>query len=707
MRIRKLAVSFIAAVAILSAQRAPQAVSKQGPPAPGPARAFSFPKFETKKLANGLTVFVVEDRRQPVISYWLAVNAGAILNDPKKAGVAEMTADMLRDGGTKTRTSQEIAKLVDSNGGSLDAGASADGTMVHGTWLKTGAALGMELLADVILNPVFDQKELERIREQALAGLQVSFTSPASLLNMAAARVVYGSSPYGYPEGGTPETMRAITRGDLVNFHKAYYVPAGAYLAITGDITPAAAFAEAEKYLGKWGGTPAAAPVLPAPPASQRRVVMIDKPDTPQSRIFVGETGIPRNNPDFIPLLFANEAYGGGFTSRLSMTLRANEGLTYSASSTMQNYRSTGAFITETSTRTEKTADALKAILEVQNDFAAHPTTASELQDAKARLVGLFQLSTETPDAVAERLIRAAVNGLPADYYKDYTERLRATTLEQVNSAEKKYFHPDKTAIVIVGNTGQFSKQLAAYGPSLTIPAADFDPVAPDLVRPKETTPAATAESKARGRELVDAAVKALGGAEALNSIKDLTSKSTLTMKSPQGEMKAEATEDILYPDKFRASLKLPFGEMVQVFDGKSFWIKQGATVRDMPPTLIPEAIRTVRSAGALGFLRDAIDGKAEVQAIGDDGVLWKEGNDTAKLYFDPQTHLVSKMVYHSAGMTGAVEVEQGLSDYRPAGPIKLPFHETLTQGGHAAGDRVYTERKVNSGLTAAEFVRP
>lgn len=304
-------------------------------------------------------------------------------------------------------------------------------------------------------------------------------------------------------------------------------------------------------------------------------MVIIDKSDAPQSQIFVGELGIPRDNSDWVPLLFANEAYGGDFTSRLNLKLRANEGLTYGASSSVQSFRSTGAFITETSTRTEKTADALKAIIEVQHDFAANPETAAELSDSKAHLVGTFQLSTETPEAVAERLIRAAVNGLPADYYKNYTERLRSTTLDEVRAAAKKYFHPDVTSIVIVGNAGQFSKQISAYGPEKIIPSADFDPVAPDMMKPKETAPAATAETKARGRELVDAAVKALGGADALRSVKDMSSQAAVTMKSPQGEMKAEATEDIVYPDKFRAVLKLPFGELTQVFDGKSFWMKQ------------------------------------------------------------------------------------------------------------------------------------
>ncbi|MBS1875228.1 MAG: insulinase family protein [Acidobacteria bacterium] len=698
--------SILAMIPALAAQPA-AAPAKQKPPAPGPAPAFSFPKYESRKLANGLTVFVVEDRRQPIVSYRLAVNAGSTMEDPKKSGLASMTATLLRNGGTKSRTSPEISKLVDQNGGSLDAAAVEDAAQVSGVWLKSHADLGFELLADIVLNPAFDTQELERMRSQTLSGLQIAFSDPESLIGFAAPRVIYGQNPYGYPGGGTPDTIRGLTRDDLVAFHKSFYVPAGAYLAITGAMPAAEAFALVEKHLGKWTGAAPAAPKAPAPPPTERRIVVINKPDAPQSRIFVGELGVPRNNPDFIPLLLADHAYGEDFTSRLNLKLRANEGLTYGASSSLQSFRTAGAFVTETFTRTEKTAEAVKMILDVQKDFAANPTTATELSDGQKPIIGKFQLGLETPEAVASRLISGAVNGLPPDYWQGYVDKLKSATLDQVNAAAKKYRQPDRTAIVIVGNASQFTKDLAGLGPIRTINVEDFDPVATDLVRPKEATPAATAETKAKAMAMVEAAVKAMGGAEALRAVKDLTSTSTVTLKSPQGEIKAESTEEILYPDKLRATMKLPFGEMQQVFDGKGFWLKQGPMVREMPPNLVPEAVRSILAAGAIGVLRDAIDGKAEVQAAANDGVLWKEGASSMTLYFDPATHLVSKMVYKSMGMGAPIEVEQTVTDYRAVGGLQLPFKEALSQGGQPGGDRTFTDRKINTGVPATSFAKP
>jgi zinc protease len=689
----------------VSAQPAAKPAAKEQPPTPGAARPFSFPKFETKKLGNGLTVFVVEDRRQPVITFSLAVDAGAARNEPKKAGLADMTASMLRNGGTAGRNSQEIAQLVDSKGGSLNGDASMDAAFVSGTWIKANAKLGMELLAEVVLNPAFSEQELERLRQQALAGLQVAFASPETLVEMASARVVFGQTPYAYPNSGTPETIRGITRADLVAFHRAYYVPGGAYLAIAGDIAASEAFAMAESFLGKWSGGAGARPSMTTPPVAQRNILVIDKPDTPQTRISVGEVAIPRSHPDYIAAMLANEVFGGAFTSRLNLKLRATEGLTYNASSGLQSFRSGGAFNIQTFTETERTSDAVGQLLAVHTGLIESPITEGELADAKARLIGLFQLSTETPEAVAQRLLLAAVNGLPADYYADYTQRMGSTTLEQVQAAAKKHLDPSKTSIVVVGNAEKFGKQLASLGPVRTIKASDFDPIAADLLRAKEAAPAATAESRQRGMQLVQEAVKAMGGEAAVRGVKDLSSKSTVVLKTPGGEIKAEANEDIVYPDKYRAVLKLPFGEIAQVFDGKSFWMKQGAQVREMPGQA--EALRTIRTAGAIALLRDAMDGKAQVQATGDHEVLWTMGEETVRIGFDPQSRLVSKMVYRSSGPTGPIEVEQTMSDYRAVDGVQLPFQEVLNQAGAPAGERTFTERRINAGVAAETFAKP
>jgi zinc protease len=188
-------------------------------------------------LPNGLTVYVIEDHRQPLMSYELVLNAGSIMHDQKRAGLAFMTAQLLRQG-TKTRKAQDIARLVDNAGGSLSASADDDVARVTASFMKSYADLGIELLADVVQNPAFAQEELDRQRRQMLSGLQIQYTDAAYLASLAAARTMFGEHPYGYPTEGTPDTLRALTRDDLAAFHRQFYSPKGAFLAVSGDVTP-------------------------------------------------------------------------------------------------------------------------------------------------------------------------------------------------------------------------------------------------------------------------------------------------------------------------------------------------------------------------------------------------------------------------------------------------------------------------------------
>lgn len=697
-------ITIFALITGLAAAQTPAATNaKVAPPPPGPARPFVFPAHQTVKLPNGLTIFIVEDHREPLVAYRLVVNAGSSTDDPKKAGLASLTASLLREGGTRTHTSQQIAKLVDDVGGSLQAGAGLDTASVFATFVKSSGDRGLDLLADIILNPVFDAKELDRYRQRELSGLQVQYNNATFLVGRLGPRLVYGSHPYGYPTEGTPDTLRAITRDDIVKFHHDHYVPAGAYLAIAGDVNAKEITAKVEKYLGEWKGSAPPAHAMPRPPAPQRKVVLIDKPDAAQTEIFVAEPGVARNNPDYIALELANQIYGGGYTSRLNAKLRASEGLTYGARSTVDSRLDAGAFITTTSTRSEKTAEALKMIVDLQKEYAANPVTEPELEDAKAYVIGTFELGLETADAVANEVVTAALNHLPDNYWETYVSNVRSTTADQVAAAAKKYFHPDTTEIAIVGNAAKFSKDLTAIGPVKTIKLAEFDELAPDLMRTK--APEATAETRAKGKALIDAAVTAVGGADALKSAKDLTSKGTLAMKGPQGEMKIETVEEIAYPDKYKSTMTLPFGQIVQTFDGKMFWMKQGQQSRDLPQG-IPEAQRLIAVAGGIGLLRDAEEGRAQVYSLDDKTVLWKEGESEVKIGFDPETHRIATLSYTSVGPTGRASIDEALADYRDVAGIQLPFKETLSQAGQPAGERTFSERKLNGGIPPDTFVK-
>lgn len=679
---------------------------KQSPPPPGPARPFHFPKYETKKLANGLTVYIIEDHREPLVSYVLELaSAGASANEPWKAGLASTTAQLLRQG-TKTRTAQQLAKEIDLSGGSLDSGAGYDTATAQCTMMKSKAGLGIELLSDIVLNPTFPQDEIDRLMRQTLSGLQVEYEDPQSLSGLLTRRIAFGNHPYGIPVEGTPDTVGKLKREDIVGFYDAHYGPAFAYLAISGDVTPEEAIAQAEKYFGPWNN-PASSPGIMQPQKSTgRRIVALDKPDAVQTQYSIAQVAIARNDPDYIPLQIANQIFGGSFNSRLNMKLRANEGLTYGASSALESQKQTGLFAARSFSRTDKTVTAIKMMSDLLADYREHPVTEAELNDAKAYLAGSFALSVETPNAVAQRVLTAAIMGLPANYWDGYRDRILAVTAEEVSEAVKRTLIPDKMDIVAVGNVAQIAKDLGTMGKVEVIPLAEFDLTAHNLRRP----PAApvTAESKAKGIKLAEQAAEAIGGKAALESVKDITSKGpTKIAVSGTQTMYAEVEEEVVYPDKYKASVTLPMGNMTQVRDGKETWIQQGKKVADAPPAMAKESARSIELAGGIGLLRSALDGKATIVATGDESAVWSRDDDKITILFDPTSKRIAKLSYHSEGMRGPADIDIEYSDYRQVSGIYLPFKETMFQNGQKMADREFTDRKINSGVDPSIFAKP
>ena len=464
--------------------QAQTAQRKQQPPPPAPERPFNFPAHTTTKLENGLTVFAVEDHRQPLVSATLMIPAAGASSHPgSKAGLAGMTAALLRQG-TTTRSAQEIAQAIDQVGGSLGAVAGSDSTQVSLTVLTSALETGFTLLADVVQQPAFAPDEIARWRKQSLSGLQVAYRDPEYVRDVVAQRVGYGDHPYGYPVDGTPASLQALAREDVAAFFTEHYTPAGSYLAIAGDITPDAAAASARKYFGNWKGAPGE---QPKPPASrhQRRIVVVDQPDAVQTQFGMIGAGVPRHHQDYLALAVANQILGAGFNSRLNLRLRAKEGLTYGAGSALDSERLDGLWTATSFTRTEETARALNVMLEVISEFRKNPVTPAELAEATAYLSGVFAIQTETAGAVAGRVLTSALHGLPADYWQTYRDRVRKITAGNVSAAVERHVVPDQLSIIAVGNASGFVKPLEELGPVTLVPLAQLDLLQPGLVQKK------------------------------------------------------------------------------------------------------------------------------------------------------------------------------------------------------------------------------
>lgn len=701
-------ITFMTSITLLAASLAAQTATtqtppKQTPPGPTAPRPFAFPKATAKTLPNGLRVYVVEDHRLPLVAATLQVLAGNAYVAPEKSGLASMTAGLLREG-TATRTSQQLAQAIDDAGGNLSASAGDDITGISMSFMKSYAGLGMELMADITIHPAFAQEEIERQMRQAQSGLAVSYTNPEYLAPLAAARAILGTHPYAYPGDGTPVTLRNIKREDIVAFYKANYAPGRAWIAVAGDVTPAEGFALVEKYFGSWNAPAAPDAKLAPPPAPKAQVLVVDMPNAVQTQIVIGHVGVPRNDPNYLALVMANQIFGGSFNSRINMKLRANEGLTYGANSSFEPNRQAGTFQATTFTRTEKTVDAIRMIMDLLKEFKANPATQEEFDEAKSYTLGVFGIATETSGAVAGRILTNYVYGLPEDYWVNYRKNVQALTREQLITTLQKFLQTDKLTIVAVGNAKEFAKELEVYGPTRVIKGDAIDFTTPDLlmVKAKVTTSAATA---AAGKALIDQAITAMGGLPKLQSIKDISMKGKLKLSLPQGTFDATTEELILYPDRYKMVMTLPMMAVTQALDGATGWMAQGPQVMDLPSDKIGELAKSIpTSANGLGLLVDAAAGKAEVNAIGANAVLWKSGDFEVKITFDPATYLPATIAFKAQGMMGPADTEGTLSDYKDVDGFKLAYTAVVTQNGQKMAESSVTEVKLNSGLTPEAF---
>lgn len=683
---------------------------KVAPPAPQPAKEIQFPAFEQKTLANGLRVVVIEQHETPSVSARIILPAGRLYSANEKAGLASATANLLTQGAGK-RSAQEIAAAIDLVGGDLSAGAGSDTGVGFVRVTSDQLDLGLELLADVILRPTFPAEEIERWRRQALSGLQIQQNDPSYLASAALTRAVFGGHPYGQPADGTPESVRGLTREDLVAFHQRHYLPNGAILAIVGDVNTADAFARAERFFGGWAkGEEPKAPAFQETAPKAPRILVIDKPDTVQTQILVGQTGVPYNDPQLYLAEVYNAVVGGGSNARLYDEVRTKRGLSYGAYSGFDPRRLTGLFLAGTSTKTESTVAALEQVLEVLRGMGEKPVPEQELAGSKGFITGAFPLEIETPEGIAGKVVEAMFYGLGKDFLESYNDRIRAVTAAELQRFAASAMNPAHSTVVLVGNASAFAADLEKkFGKFETVPAAELDLLRADLRRARETAAAAPVSEadRARALEILGQARQALGG-QAFSEQRSQISKGSGSV-TPPGMPQPLPIQSLtvyeVFPARSRTEMTLPFGPMVQASDGQTGWVNVMNRVQEQPELAQEQyfGFNVLRRFDQPGYrvrpLADAeVNGKpAQVVEIAD------EAGHATRFFIDPQTHLVLKTGFESGGQTA----ETVYTDYREVSGIQIPHAMTVFQNGSPMAEMTLTEVQVNPAIDDALFKKP
>ncbi|HEU4890547.1 MAG TPA: pitrilysin family protein [Vicinamibacterales bacterium] len=433
---------------------AQQNLDRKKIPTPGKTPELRVPAWTKSTLVNGAELLVSEKHDLPLISFSLTFLGGADQFEPAgKQSVASLTAALLSEG-TKTRDAEALSNALQLLGTSVNASVSGESGSIsfRSTTAKFPATL--DILADILVNPTFPENGLERLRGQRLVQLTQARAQPGAIANRVFPRIVYGSEhPYGRVV--TEESLKAVTRADLVAFHKAYYQPGRALITVVGDTTAATVKPVIEKSLAAWtkGGE---RPSFTFPPVSAPKattIFLVDKPGAAQSTFAIGRPGPPRNTPDFYALQVMNTMLGGMFQSRLNANIREEKGYSYGVTSSFGYGKGPGPFRTGGDIVTEKSDAALVEFMkELKGIIGGRPITDEELTTAKDALIQRLPGTFASVSSINSALTTLWVQNLPDDYYQQYAKRVAAITRDDVLRVAKQYVTVDNLAIVIVGD---------------------------------------------------------------------------------------------------------------------------------------------------------------------------------------------------------------------------------------------------------------
>lgn len=424
------------------------------------------PKPVEAKLANGLTVLILEDHRAPFVNLHLHIGgAGALFEPADTAGLANATAQMLREG-TQSRSSIQIAEEIDRLGAALGASASfgSPDTVLSASGLSDNFDDWFEVLVDVLLHPSFPADELEKLKQRQRVQLREQRSASGFLANERFYRTVYGEHPAAIISP-TAESVDRLSREALIQWHRARYAPQNAILGIAGDVRAKALIAKLEKKLAGWKHDEVKE-IWPRDPAAakRRKVLLVNRPNSVQTTVALGNIAIDRLSADYMPMVVMNHVIGGGASSRLFLNLREEKGYTYGVYSDFSALRYPGPWRAGGNMRTEVTEGALSEFFNEIRRIRDEKVPRAELEASKRAIVASFALSLEQPSRALGFAITAKQYQLPADYWDTYPAKIMAVTAADVERIARKYLDPDALQLVAVGDAGKIKPILEKYG---------------------------------------------------------------------------------------------------------------------------------------------------------------------------------------------------------------------------------------------------
>jgi len=423
------------------------------------------PAVHQVTLANGMRLFLLEDHELPLISVSARIRTGSIYDPPGKIGLAAVTGTVMRTGGTKSRTGDEIDEQLESIAASVETGIGLNSGSAYVSVLKKDIDVGLEILADVLMNPAFREDKIMLAKIQHRSSIARRNDDVGSIAAREFKKLIYGPQSV-YARHTEYATIDNINRNDLIAFHKNFFGPNNIMLGIWGDFDTEEMIKKIEKAFEAWEKVDTALPKIPPVEYDYPKTVnVIRKDDVNQSNIYLGHIGGLRSNPDYFALILMNRILGSGFTSRLFKNVRSREGLAYSVFGIYSaNYDYPGLFYVGCQTKSEATVKAVRAMTEEVRIMTESLVTDQELALAKDSYLNSFVFNFDTKGEIVQRLMTYAYYGYPQDFLEKTKDSIEKVTKEDVLRVAKKYLRPDKVQILAVGRPQDFDEPLSALG---------------------------------------------------------------------------------------------------------------------------------------------------------------------------------------------------------------------------------------------------
>jgi zinc protease len=661
-------------------------------------REIQIPKIEETTLPNGMKIYLLENHELPLVRGTALVRTGNLFDPADKVGLATITGETIRSGGTASKTGDEIDEQLENIAASVESSIDESFGRVTFSTLKERTDEVLAVFHDVLTAPAFRDNRIELSRSQIRSGIARRNDDAPGIAQREFTDLVYGrNTSYGWQIEYA--TLDNIKHADIEAFYKRYFFPANTIMAVQGDFSAADMKAKLQTMFGSWNAQQPPVPPFPKVDNTPKPGVYVaTKTDVTQTNFAMGHLGGVLNDKDYPALEVMGDILGGGFQSRLFQKVRTQLGYAYEVNAGWgADFDHPGLFEISGSTKSASTVDTLKAIdREVQRIRTAE-VTAEELESAKQTVLNGFVFNFDTPAKTLNRLFTYRYYGYPDDFIFRYQKAVAAVTRADVLRVAKQYLDPAKFVIVACGNPKDFGTPLSALG----APVSEIDLTIPE---PKKTTGSADPGSLARGRALLAKAREAMGGADRIAAVKDMTQSGTIQLDPVAGGLKATQTEQWIAPSQFRQDNVLPFGRITTYSDGKTGWAATPQGVVPVPEAQMKQVEFEIFRVWFPLMLSDRDPDRVVADRGGKVEISDKAGRSVL-ISFDPVTGLPAGETYAAPGNPNGA-VEEIYSDWIEADGVKLPHRITMNQGGHHYADVTVSDVSLNKNLTVEQLTK-